>query len=80
MKFTPIIALLLLFVSCISNNTNRHHNYKVGDIIYIKPDSAKAVVFYANDYDIHNQPVYDVEYADSIKVRHDLHITEKIIY
>lgn len=76
-----IFILFILFISMLfgCNNNNEQQNeqskYQEGEIIYLKPDSIKAVI----KYEIFKGSYYAV-YTDSLKVRHQVLVYNSEIY
>jgi len=50
--------------------------FKNGDIVYLKPDSIKAIIVYDKPFFLD----YRVAYNDSLNVRHNIEINEWEIY
>ena len=66
-----ILLSLTVFSSCESTTSK----YKEGDIVYLKPDSTKAVMVI-----IRSSGRYQIDYMDSLKVRHTIIVLEHEIY
>ena len=69
-----IIILTIALISCKSKD-DWNPKYREGQIIYLKPDSLKAVIFI-----VHSWGEYGVSYTDSLKVRHDGYVMESEMY
>ncbi len=72
MKQLFIILLSLTVFSSCEFTTSK---YKEGDIVYLKPDSTKAVIVI-----IRSSGRYQIDYMDSLKVRHAIIVLEHEIY
>lgn len=70
-----IILISILFILSCENQTQTQPNkFKNGEVVYLKPDSSKAVIWYSEGR------AYFVDYNDSLKVRHTIRVYEYEIY
>lgn len=60
MKYIYIIVFSLLLLSCGNNTQPVKPRFKVGDIVYLKPDSLKCVIVHYYELD----KKYDIQYTD----------------
>jgi len=70
-KFTLIITLLTLF-SCSSKCPKHILQHKVGDMVYIKPDSVRVYIYDATN--THYWGSYHTEFGEKIVVFNDKQI------
>ncbi len=79
MKIFILFILIMLFGCNNNEQQNEQQNYQSkyqeGEIIYLKPDSIKAVI----KYEIFKGSYYAV-YTDSLKVRHQVLVYNSEIY
>ena len=54
-------------LSCQVHQSNRKPKYYVGDVVYLKPDSLKCIIYYYGGND--DNPGYAVEYTDKCGAR-----------
>lgn len=72
MKRILFILCVILFVSCITDEDRKSYpkpKYRVGDVVYMKPDSTKAIIYFygGNDWN----PCYALRYNDKNGVVHE---------
>jgi hypothetical protein len=71
--------ILVILVSCNCKRNKKIYQqvpkYTIGDIVYLKPDSTKAVIS-----KVYSFTEYEVEYSDSLNVRHEQMVYSKLIF
>lgn len=73
-----VVAVLLTACSCADSSDKSHqYKYKVGDVVYIKPDSSTAVIVdraTVSGEDRYEIKFYDVENESSTEYLHEYEI------
>lgn len=74
MKRIIILTFISFITACENSRETQPNKFKDGEIVYLKPDSTKAVIWASENHG------YLVDYNDSLKVRHSIRVHETEIY
>lgn len=78
-KLVILAAVFLTACSCVDNDKSHQYKYKIGDVVYIKPDSSVAVITYRGQYDAKTD-YYHIKFYDEENESNEDSIKDYEIY